>query len=244
MSHRYRSALALCCGLLILLPSVALAAEFHPARIAVYFSPHGEATDAVIREVNAAQQQILVQAYSFTSAPIAKALIEVHKRGVQVRVILDKSNETATYTAATFMLNAGIPTLIDDQHAIAHNKIMIIDHTTVLEGSFNFTKAAEERNAENLNVIKDSPVLVKEYEANFQAHAAHAHPYRRGSAAASSPAAPLAAAAGEVHGNRNSKVYRVPGCKGYASMRPASVVPFATEAEAQQAGYRRAKDCL
>ena len=33
----------------------------------------------------------------------------------------------------------------------------------------------------------------------------------------------------------------MPGCKGYACMRPASVVPFATEAEAQQAGYRRAK---
>jgi hypothetical protein len=44
----------------------------------------------------------------------------------------------------------------------------------------------------------------------------------------------------EVHGNRNSKVYRVPG---YAGMRPVSVVPFATEAAAQQAGYRKAKDC-
>jgi phosphatidylserine/phosphatidylglycerophosphate/cardiolipin synthase-like enzyme len=193
MPHRYRPVLALCYGLLILLSSVALAAEFYPARIAVYFSPNGGATDAIIREVNAAAQQILVQAYSFTSAPIAKALIAAHKRGVQVRVLLDKSNETATYTAATFMLNAGIPTLIDDQHAIAHNKIMILDHATVLEGSFNFTKAAEEKNAENLNVIKDSPALVQEYEANFQAHAAHSHRYTRGSATASSPAAPSGA---------------------------------------------------
>jgi hypothetical protein len=35
----------------------------------------------------------------------------------------------------------------------------------------------------------------------------------------------------------------MPGCKGYATMNPASVVPFATEAEAQQAGYRQATDC-
>ena len=158
---------------------------------------------------------------------------------MQVRVLLDKSNETATYTAATFMLNAGIPTFIDDQHVIAHNKIMIIDQATVLEGAFNFTKAAEEKNAENLNVIKDSPGLVKEYEANFQAHAAHSHPYMR----QASTAPPATETAGEVHGNRNSKVYRVPGCKGYADMRSASVVPFATEAEAQQAGYRKAKNC-
>lgn len=103
----------------------------------MYFSPNGGGTDAVIREINAAQQHILVQAYSFTSAPSAKALLEAHKRGVQVRVLLDTSNETATYTAATFRLNAGIPTLIDDQHAIAPNKIMIMDRATILEGPFN-----------------------------------------------------------------------------------------------------------
>ncbi len=119
----------------------------------------------------------------------------------------------------------------------------MVDSATILTGSFNFTKAAEERNAENLLVIKDAPELVRAHEANIQAHAAHAHPYTRGSAATSSPAARMAQAPGNVHGNRNSKVYRVPGCKGYAGMRPASVVPFVTEAEAQQAGYRKAKDC-
>jgi len=161
MPHRYRSALALCCGLLSLLLSVAPAAEFTSARVAVYFSPNGGATDAVVHEVNAATHQILVQAYSFTSAPIAKALIDAHKRGVKVLAVLDKSNETEKYSAATFLVHAGIQTLIDDQHAIAHNKVMVIDSATMLTGSFNFTKAAEERNAENLLVIKDAPELVK-----------------------------------------------------------------------------------
>jgi phosphatidylserine/phosphatidylglycerophosphate/cardiolipin synthase-like enzyme len=119
----------------------------------------------------------------------------------------------------------------------------VIDSATVITGSFNFTKAAETSNAENLLVIKDAPELVQAYEANIQAHAAHAHPYTRGSAAASSSATPMADATGEVHGNRHSKVYRVPGCKGYAGMRPASVVSFATEAEAQQARYRQARYC-
>jgi hypothetical protein len=76
MPHRFRSTLALNVGLLLLLPRVALAGEFTPARIAVYFSPRGGATDAVVREVHAATQQILMQAYSFTSAPIAKALLD------------------------------------------------------------------------------------------------------------------------------------------------------------------------
>jgi phosphatidylserine/phosphatidylglycerophosphate/cardiolipin synthase-like enzyme len=111
----------------------------------VYFSPNGGATDVVVREVQAATQQILVQAYSFTSAPIAKALLAAHKRGVKILAVLDKSNETDKYSAASFLVNAGIQTLIDDQYAIAHNKVMVIDSATIITGSFNFTKAAEEK---------------------------------------------------------------------------------------------------
>jgi phosphatidylserine/phosphatidylglycerophosphate/cardiolipin synthase-like enzyme len=74
-------------------------------------------------------------------------------------------NETGKYSAATFLVNAGMQTLIDDQHAIAHNKVMVIDSAIIITGSFNFTKAAEDRNAENLLVIKDAPELVQAYEA-------------------------------------------------------------------------------
>jgi phosphatidylserine/phosphatidylglycerophosphate/cardiolipin synthase-like enzyme len=91
----------------------------------------------------------LVQAYSFTSAPIAKALLNAHKRGVKVEVILDRSQKTQKYSSATFLYNVGIPVKIDAQHTIAHNKVMIIDGETVITGSFNFTKPADENNAEN-----------------------------------------------------------------------------------------------
>jgi phosphatidylserine/phosphatidylglycerophosphate/cardiolipin synthase-like enzyme len=216
------------------------AAETWPsAHGAVYFSPHGGATDAVVCAVSAATQQMLVQAYSFTSAPIAKALVEAHACRVKVLAVLDTSHETETYSAATFLAHAGIQTLIAAAHAIAHNKVMVIDSATILTGSLNFTKAAEAKNAENLLVITDAPALVRAYEQNIMAHAAHAHPYTR----RSSTAPPAAEADGAVHGNRHSNVSRVPGCTGYAGMTSASVVPFATDAEAQQAGYRRAKDC-
>ena len=121
---------------------------------------------------------VLVQAYSFTSPAIAKARTEAHRRGVKVEVILDKSNRTDRYSAATFTQNYGIPTFIDDRHAIAHNKIIIIDGKTVLTGSFNFTKQAEEHNAENLLVIEDSGLAVK-FTQNWKAHFAHSKPYQR-----------------------------------------------------------------
>jgi phosphatidylserine/phosphatidylglycerophosphate/cardiolipin synthase-like enzyme len=98
----------------VLLASTALATEMTtPARVAVFFSPRGGATTAVVQAIGAAHHQILVQAYSFTSAPIAKALMDAHKRGVKILAVLDKSNETDKYSAATFLVNASIQTLID-----------------------------------------------------------------------------------------------------------------------------------
>ncbi len=142
----------------------------------VYFSPHGGATDAIMRELNKAKSTVLVQAYSFTSSPIAKALLNAHKRRVNVEVILDKSTRTKNYSPATFLYNQGIPVKIDAQHAIAHNKVMIIDGETVITGSFNFTKAAEESNAENLLVIHDRK-LADRYTRNWQEHDRHSEVY-------------------------------------------------------------------
>ena len=143
----------------------------------VYFSPHGGCTEAIIKEIGNAKTDIYVQAYSFTSAPIAKALLSAFKKGVKVEAILDKSQRTAKYSSATFLANVKIPTYIDDKHAIAHNKIIIIDGSTVITGSFNFTKAAEERNAENLLVIR-SKDLAKLYMDNWTKHREHSEVYQ------------------------------------------------------------------
>lgn len=151
----------------------------------VYFSPHGGCTDAVVNAIHQARNEIYVAAYSFTSAPIAGALRDVYRRGVKVEVVLDKSQETEHYSSATFIAHAGIPTYVDPMHAIMHDKFMVIDRHTVLTGSFNFTKAAEMNNAENLMVI-DDPALAARYLDNWRMHQAHSHIYH-----------PLAKARGE-----------------------------------------------
>jgi len=143
----------------------------------VYFSPRGGATFAIRQALDNAKLEVLVQAYSFTSAPIAEALVKAHKRGVKIRVLLDKSQKTEKYSSADFLANAGIPTKIDAAHAIAHNKVVIIDKEVVITGSFNFTKAAEESNAENLLVIRDKE-LASRYIENWQLHDEHSEPYR------------------------------------------------------------------
>ena len=149
---------------------------FHPASVDVFFSPKGGCTEAVIAELVKAKKTVLVQAYSFTSAPIAQALVAAHKRGVVVQVVLDKSQRTEKYSSTDFVAHAGIPTYIDAKHAIAHNKVIIVDAAVVLTGSFNFTKAAESSNAENLLVLRD-PKLAERYIVNWREHQSHAEPY-------------------------------------------------------------------
>jgi phosphatidylserine/phosphatidylglycerophosphate/cardiolipin synthase-like enzyme len=66
--------------------------------------------------------------------------------------------------------------MIDAEHAIAHNKVMIIDGETLITGSFNFTKAAQTQNAENLLIIRDQ-ALAAQYTQNWEVHRQHSQPY-------------------------------------------------------------------
>lgn len=144
--------------------------------VEVFFSPKGGCTEAIVRQLSTARTNVLVQAYSFTSTPISKALADAQRRGVKVDVILDRSQRTQKYSVADFFVQAGIATFLDEKHAIAHNKVIVVDGHTVLTGSFNFTKAAEENNAENLLVIHDSS-LAASYAQNWKEHRRHAVPY-------------------------------------------------------------------
>jgi phosphatidylserine/phosphatidylglycerophosphate/cardiolipin synthase-like enzyme len=168
---------------LLLIAAIAGSGELRPAitddnvQADVFFSPRGGCTDAVVSTISQAKSEILVQAYSFTSAPIAKALVDAHKRGVHVQIILDRSQRKAKYSSADFTAHAGIPTYIDAAHAIAHNKVMIIDKAVVITGSFNFTKAAEEKNAENLLMLR-SKELARGYIENWERHKEHSEIYR------------------------------------------------------------------
>lgn len=89
---------------------------------------------------------------------------------------MDKSNRSAKYSAGDFTAHMGIPSYIDSAHGIAHNKIIVIDRETVITGSFNFTKAAESNNAENLLILKNKD-LAKQYIENWNRHKGHSEVY-------------------------------------------------------------------
>lgn len=140
--------------------------------IEVRFTPNGVATQFIVNSLRRAQSQILVQAYSFTSVPIAEALIEAKVRGLHVKVIVDKSQEHGKGSVVPLLIKNGITVYLDDKHAIAHNKVIIVDNSSVFTGSFNFTNAAEHNNAENLIRIAD-PATTQTYWENWISHKEH-----------------------------------------------------------------------
>ena len=128
----------------------------HNASARVYFSPK-ECTTTISSEIDAAKSEILMQADSFTSAPIAKALANAaYGRSVEVRVVLDKSQHKEKQTAVNILAKYRLLIFIDAAHAIAPN--MIIDRETVIIGSLDCTQ-------NNMLIIKN-PELADIYFRN------------------------------------------------------------------------------
>ena len=216
--------------------------------IDVYFSPKGGCQGAIVKEIDEAKESIHVQAYSFTSAPIAKALLNAKARGVNVEVIIDQGRIRESYSEATFFTNQGIATWADGKHAIAHNKVMVIDGKTVITGSFNFTKAAEQSNAENMLIIR-LPDIAAKYEENYQNHLAHSVKYEGKLAEPAAPpmtqqaptVAPRQQAPADdpiVYVTRSGKKYHADGCR-YLSK---SKIPIKLS-EAKAKGYTPCSVC-
>ena len=130
------------------------------------FSPYQGATDLVVKTIGEAQKSIHVAAYSFTSKPIADALITAHDRGIDVEVVLDKSQHKGHMMQ--YIKDHGIPTRINYRYSIMHDKFIVIDGKTLELGSFNYTAAAEKKNAENVLVLHDEKKIVKDYDKQWE----------------------------------------------------------------------------
>lgn len=142
--------------------------------ISTCFTPPSGCGTVIASRISKAQESIHVQAYGFTSGEIAKALINANNRGVKVRVLLDKSNIGAKYSKMRDLRKAGIEVLIDEVSGIAHNKIIIIDGSAVITGSFNFTTSADIRNTENVIIVQNKP-LAQKYLQNWHARYEMSH---------------------------------------------------------------------
>ncbi|MDQ5920706.1 MAG: hypothetical protein QG673_762 [Pseudomonadota bacterium] len=151
-------------GVVVLLVPLSATAN----NIDVAFSPNGGGEELIIQTINSAKTTLCMATYSFTSKAIAGAVLNARLRGVNVRVVSDYKANTSHYTAVNYLNNHGVAIRLNRHYAIMHNKFIVVDNQTVETGSYNYSSAAEKKNAENVIVIWNNPKLAAKYASECE----------------------------------------------------------------------------
>ena len=136
--------------------------------VSVMFSPNGGIRDKIISKINLSKKSIKIAIYGFTSGDIAWALESAKKRGVDVKIVADRSQAAGKNSEVSFLLSKLFPVKImaGKGRGIMHHKFAVFDETEVVTGSYNWTQGAEKYNYENALFIKDAEI-VKQFSAEF-----------------------------------------------------------------------------
>lgn len=159
-------------------PALTLGSVTSGVAIAVCSEPEENCTAFAVDAVDAAERQILVNAYTLTTGSgIVEALVRAKQRGVDVKLIADRTTPCERGSGIETIAHAEVPVWIDRGVKIAHAKAMVIDRKVVLTGSMNWTASAA-RNSEDLNLISSEAVAAV-YTAHWQYRLVASVPYAR-----------------------------------------------------------------
>lgn len=153
--------------------------------VEVAFSPDEGSENLVLKVIASAHHDIRMLSYSFTSAPVARALLDARKRGVDIKIVADQKNNTSedrsgkARAALSLLAEAGADVRLISVYAIHHDKVLVADGETVELGSFNYSDAAAHRNSENVLVNWKNPQLAKVYLEHFARNYRQATPYQQ-----------------------------------------------------------------
>ncbi len=138
-----------------------------------YFSPDDHPTKKLISLIDSAKKTIYAAVYMLTDKNIAQALIRAkNERKIDVQIITDNITITSIYGKGNFLAENNIivygfnppeKTIVTKEAfymapAIMHHKFALIDDC-VWNGSFNWTRAADQKNTEDVIVTDDKDIF-------------------------------------------------------------------------------------
>jgi phosphatidylserine/phosphatidylglycerophosphate/cardiolipin synthase-like enzyme len=132
-----------------------------------FFSPENSGQEDLEQLLLSAHKAIWVCVFTISDDELAKALIQKHKQGLDVKIITDNDKIYDRGSDIIEMKDAGIPVKIDDTRHHMHHKFAIVDKEILVNGSYNWTRSADEYNHENLIITKDE-ALVKDFTQEFK----------------------------------------------------------------------------
>jgi phosphatidylserine/phosphatidylglycerophosphate/cardiolipin synthase-like enzyme len=128
------------------------------SEIEVYFSPQDKPSNRIIQLIDSSKSYVYVPTFLITHAEISQALIRAKHRGVDVRVIIDANSTSTRNSKHTILRKEGILLKTENYAGKLHSKTIIIDDEYLISGSMNFSNSGENKNDENLLIIKNSKI--------------------------------------------------------------------------------------
>lgn len=111
--------------------------------------PRGRSLSELRRQIKTAQKTIEIALFTFTHPGLTDDLIEAHRRGVNVKVVVDlQSGLGASSKTVDRLKKAGVPIFLSRGIQLLHHKFIYIDRHTLFTGSANWTKAAFYKNSD------------------------------------------------------------------------------------------------
>ena len=127
--------------------------------IEIYFSPQDKSiANAVIPLIRRAKKYVYIPTFVLTEKRVTEELISAKNRGVDVKIIIDALNASIRHSKHNELRQGGIQVKTENYAGKMHSKSMIVDDEYTIIGSMNFSNSGENKNDENLVVIKDSEI--------------------------------------------------------------------------------------
>jgi phosphatidylserine/phosphatidylglycerophosphate/cardiolipin synthase-like enzyme len=136
--------------------------------IETYFATHDECADRLTKLIREARTSIDFLAFSFTHRAMGTAMLERSRAGVKVRGVFEKSQSTNAFTQFHALQKAGLPVFVDANPRNMHHKVMLLDRSITVTGSFNFSDSADKTNDENLVFIRNAPAVAEAFAAEIE----------------------------------------------------------------------------
>ena len=132
----------------------------------MYFSPQDKSSARIVDLLNNATKYVYIPTFLITHKEISDAIVKAKKRGVDVKIIIDANNVNIRNTKHTYFKNNAIPMKAENYAGKLHSKSIIIDDEYVITGSMNFSNSGENKNDENMLVIRNN-LLARNYKEFF-----------------------------------------------------------------------------
>lgn len=135
--------------------------------VEVYFSPQDKSTNRIVELIQSSKKTIYIPTFLITHTGISNELIKAHRRGVDVKIIMDANNVYTRNSKHQILRKSGVPLKVENYAGKLHSKTMIIDEKYIILGSMNFSNSGENKNDEN-TIIIENPQLAHNYQIFFK----------------------------------------------------------------------------